>query len=368
MFSRISLAVFLSLCIVVSVQAQNEVEKTPTLQDAKTIADVSAYLRNELDKIDRDGGAQGSNAKYADTYWSAGEKVLEIAQDDMEKGSGYNMKLRAFEYQILGRVDGAEQRREAFLNEIAAHESAVIRGLASSYRFRQFRSRAMDAEVSLECFDQFKSELKTWINQKDLAVSNITSLGLDIASRNKVPAEQFVKEMIGYVQSSECTLTTEEKAKRISSLEGVLRLTVGNDPKLYGKTLDNKDFKWDDLRKKYVLIKFTATWCGPCQMQIPGMIEEYEKYKDKGLEIISVYMWQRESDPVAAVKKYVEDKKLPWVIISEELSKRAKHPEFGEYYAVRGVPTFVLVDKEGKIIMPASHGVEWKAKLAEIFK
>jgi thiol-disulfide isomerase/thioredoxin len=151
-------------------------------------------------------------------------------------------------------------------------------------------------------------------------------------------------------------------------LKGQLRLAVGNDPQLYGKTLDYKDFKWEDLRGKYVLIKFTATWCGPCKMQIPGMLEVYEKYHDKGLEIVSVYTRQRESDPVATVKKFVKEEKLPWIIISEALSKTAMHPEFGEFYGLLGVPTFVLVDKEGKIMIPASHGVEWKKKLAEIFE
>jgi len=106
----------------------------------------------------------------------------------------------------------------------------------------------------------------------------------------------------------------------------------------------------------------------PCQMEIPGMLEAYEKYHDSGLEIVSVYIWQSEHDPVATVKSYVEEKKLPWIIISEELSKKAGHPAYGDFYGMRSVPTMVLVDKEGKIIMTDARGVPLQAKLAEIFK
>ena len=199
-------------------------------------------------------------------------------------------------------------------------------------------------------------------------MAQIVSLGRSIAERHQVPAEQFVQELCVYVRSADA-LSEMEKEKRVMILEGMFRLAaIGNDPKLYGKTLDGKDFDWKKLRGKYVLIKFTATWCGPCQMQIPDMLEAYARYHDKGFEIVSVYMWQSEPDPAATVKEYVKEKGLPWIIISEELSKQAKHPEFRDFYNITGVPTFVLVDKEGKMMMPITHGDNWKAKLAEVFQ
>ena len=352
-----------ALLIATSVQAQED--KELKLSDAQTPAEVVAYLNQEMAKRARGTDTNAVHLASAEVLMSASDRMLEIAEDDQTRASAYNFQFLAFQNRIKANVEGAEQNLETFFQELASKEST--KKLAWSFRFAHFSNNARTAEPSPKNYDRFMSELQPWVNSTDFSFTRIANLGLSIAERNKVPQERFVKRLSTFIQSADA-LSEAEKEKRMMVLEGMFRLTtVGNDPKLYGKTLDDKDFEWEKLRGKYVLIKFTATWCGPCQMQIPGMLEFYEKYRDKGFEIISVYMWQREDDPVMTVKEYVEEKKLPWIILSEELSKRAKHPEFGEFYGIAGVPTFVLVDKEGKMMIPITHGDDWKAKLRTIF-
>ena len=353
----------LALFIADSASAQNK------LDDAKTFADVAAYLSQEIGRHNPDAHAEKENARIlGGVLLAAGDKLLAIAQNDMETRSAYNMKLTALQNQAAAGIEGADKQLDALFDEIASHDNPDIRNFAAAFRFNQFRVKVLTTVASPENFEQLTAELKILINRKGNTASDIAAIASSIAERNGVPTGQFTKGLIAYVQSPECRLPTEEKERVAGSLEAVLRLAPGQDPKLYGKTLDDKDFDWEKLRGKYVLVKFTATWCGPCQMKIPGMLEAYEQYHDKGLEIVSVYIWERGDDPVTTVKNYVESKQLPWIIISEELSKRAKHPAFGEFYNISGVPTFVLADKKGEIIVPATHGEEWKAKLAEIFE
>ena len=148
---------------------------------------------------------------------------------------------------------------------------------------------------------------------------------------------------------------------------------AGEDFNLYGKTIQDEDFDWESLRGKYVLVKFTATWCGPCQEEIPGMLEAYEKYHDKGLEIVSVYIWESRASgkdiekQIEGIKKFVQQEKLPWIIISEPQTVKANQPPQGETFDIQGVPTMLLIDKEGKVITEA-RGERLKQELKKLFE
>jgi thiol-disulfide isomerase/thioredoxin len=142
---------------------------------------------------------------------------------------------------------------------------------------------------------------------------------------------------------------------------------AGSPLDLYGKTLDDKDFDWASLRGKYVLVKFTATWCGPCKGEIPGMLDAYEKYHDKGLEIVSIYVWERGQNSEATVKQFVEKEKLPWIIVSESLTEKSGLQPQSKTFNIQGVPTMLLVDKEGKILTARARGGVLKKELEKLF-
>jgi len=369
--SRNHLAVALSLLLLfvtATVQAQDK-----QLSDAQTFAAISAYIQQEIQKFP----ARPTGIALANILIPASDRLLEIAKTDVEKRNAYNWRIRAFQEQVRANVEGTPQKFEAYLAELATNEDPVVKQNVTAAQFYLFAEKAKAAEATPENFAQFKTELKSWCNRKDFSITDTAELGFTIAKRNNVPEEQLIKELVAYIWSFRCSLPLADKEKRVVRLEGMVRLQVGNDPNLYGKTLDNEDFDWESLRGKYVLIQFTATWCKPCQKQIPGMLATYKKYKDKGFEIVSVYLWQDargDTDPVGSVKKYAAEKELPWIILSEPLSKRANQPEYGDFYNIKAVPALVLVDKEGKIIMSNPNndqwnvGDLWKAKLAEIFK
>ena len=142
---------------------------------------------------------------------------------------------------------------------------------------------------------------------------------------------------------------------------------AGKELKLYGKTIDNEDFNWDAFRGKIVLVKFTATWCVFCKPEIPGMLEAYENYHDKGLEIVSVYIGEEEPKAVETVKQLVAEEKLPWTILSESLTIKADQQPQGEYFEIKSVPTMYLVGKDGKIISSRARGATLQRQLKKLF-
>lgn len=107
------------------------------------------------------------------------------------------------------------------------------------------------------------------------------------------------------------------------------------------KDLDGKEVSSADLEGKVVLIDFWATWCPPCRMMIPGMVELQEKYKEKGFAIVGISLDQGGAE---VVKAFNQEFKVNYTsLMGNEEVVRA----FG---GVRGIPTSFLIDREGRIV------------------
>lgn len=127
-----------------------------------------------------------------------------------------------------------------------------------------------------------------------------------------------------------------------------------------GATPEGKTLSLADLRGKYVLIDFWASWCGPCRRENPNVVRLYNKYKDKGFDILGVSLDTKKEKWVEAIKK----DNLTWHHISD---LKGWSSQLSKPYGVRGIPYTVLVDKEGKIIGKRLRGASLEAKLKELF-
>ncbi|MCC6279471.1 MAG: TlpA family protein disulfide reductase, partial [Saprospiraceae bacterium] len=113
------------------------------------------------------------------------------------------------------------------------------------------------------------------------------------------------------------------------------------------------------MRGKIVLIDFWASWCGPCRRENPNVVANYNKYKDKGFDILGVSL-DREPN---AWKKAIKDDGLPWHHISDLKGWQSSH---AAQYSVTSIPQTVLVDKDGKILARNIRGEQLGAKLKEL--
>ena len=111
--------------------------------------------------------------------------------------------------------------------------------------------------------------------------------------------------------------------------------------------------------KRYVLLDFWASWCGPCRREIPNVKRQYELYKDKGFEVISISIDKSE----AAWRKAVEEEKLLWPNFIDKTN-------VAKTYSVRSVPSMFLIDTTTMDIIAsgdAARGEKLANKLAELF-
>lgn len=113
------------------------------------------------------------------------------------------------------------------------------------------------------------------------------------------------------------------------------------------------------LRGKYILIDFWASWCGPCRQENPNIVNAYNKFKDKGFDILGVSLDQDK----AAWEKAIVDDKLAWLQVSD---LKYWENQAAQTYGIRSIPASFLLDKEGKIIARDLRGPALEAKLAEL--
>lgn len=115
--------------------------------------------------------------------------------------------------------------------------------------------------------------------------------------------------------------------------------------------LDGASVALSSLRGSVVLIDFWASWCKPCRESMPGLKDLYAKYHAKGFEILGVSV---DSD-ADAWRKAVDDVAGPWIHVLDASQGKNKSTMAAELYGVRAVPTFFLVDREGRIVGKPDH-------------
>jgi len=122
------------------------------------------------------------------------------------------------------------------------------------------------------------------------------------------------------------------------------------EPELTLKDLDGKDVSLNDYKGKVVLVNFWATWCEPCRVEIPWLIEMQKQYGPKGFVILGIALDEEGKSVVApfvAKERFdVNGQKLPMsykILIGNDDAA----DKFGGLF---GYPTSILISRDGKQI------------------
>jgi peroxiredoxin len=130
---------------------------------------------------------------------------------------------------------------------------------------------------------------------------------------------------------------------RITNLGGLAPDFTQNTPEGTPLTLSS-------LRGKIVLIDFWASWCKPCRQENPNVVAMFNKYKDKGFDILGVSL-DREK---GAWLKAIEDDKLTWHHVSD---LKFWQNEVAVKFGIQAIPATLLLDRDGKIIAKNLRGL-----------
>jgi peroxiredoxin len=120
-------------------------------------------------------------------------------------------------------------------------------------------------------------------------------------------------------------------------------------PDLRGRRL-----RLQDLRGHVVLLNFWATWCGPCQEEMPAMERLARDFADRGLLVVAV----NHEEAQAVVADFVRDHGLTFPVLLD--------PDGGvaERYRVVGLPTSYVIDHKGVLVGSALGFRDWNSRAA----
>ncbi len=173
-------------------------------------------------------------------------------------------------------------------------------------------------------------------------------------------------------QAAERRLASVEQGQLIAAADADASLTpsplVGKQapdftlPDLAGNKVSLSSFKGKPL-----LINFWATWCGPCKLETPWLVELSQKYAPQGFQIVGIdsqgddvtpsqkAAWDQDK---ASVEKFVKQEKMPYTILmgGDSLEK--------PYGGLDAMPTSFYVDRNGKIV-GAQMGITSEAEMAK---
>ncbi|MCL2117002.1 MAG: TlpA family protein disulfide reductase [Planctomycetaceae bacterium] len=290
-----------------------------------------------------------------------------------QKDTAREIQLQVIAMDARNDLDKALTNVEAYQKELAEIKSDVLyqaQMMVFQLKISKIVRAARLGEEGdhIKDFKQYLEDAKTFLTanefQSDYAMlpMMLLQVGEMLDENGKEGLQKFVIAELKPILEK----TDADEAKEVlAMMEGLLRFAElpGREIEFQCVLLDGKKLDIKDFRDKVVLVDFWATWCGPCLMSIPTMKQLYDKYHDKGFELIA-YSCDQDLDDL---KQFEEQSPHPWHVASVILSKEAELTDYSTFYGIPGYPTFVLVGKDGKVLHVTHSIHEIAEKLAEMF-
>lgn len=324
--------------------SEETAEKEPNPYSAKaglTPTQLVAFIDKMLDKPK----AIQSRPGFAEAVSEACDRVLR-ADPPATEGEFFlaaDAKFETLHKQACSGDEAGDQALAAFTKQMQADTRPRI---ARQVEFFVRERQVLDgASLSTDKIPELLKQLREYYSTEKLTARHLRMASSTVALINKLEdgderEKQFADFGSLFAKASDKELARYGKklAQKPEAEESDL---VGQTLELAGTTAAGKDFKWEEYRGKVVLVDFWATWCGPCRKEMPHVKQLFEKLHPQGFEVVGVSL---DKDQEALIA-YLEENQIAWETLAGEQTQ-----EWAQQYGVRGIPTMMALDKQGKVL------------------
>lgn len=303
-----------------------------SLDTVLTVTEGKFYVEVPAD-ITKYGMIMDSGRKYGTYFISDGTEVqMTFADDDIK---------------VETRPEYVESSYVAYIDELVATYEA--------------KAETMSADLETLWFETVKAN-----PANAMAVLVVADAMYDLSPEKMLEMMGFIQEPVKSDQF--IARRTQEAEAQMNTREGMMftDFTV-NHVAGYTRSADPQpkyhEVKFSDYVGKgtYVLVDFWSPWCGPCRREIPNIQKVYEQYKDKGLEILSIAVWERK--PQSHTIETAAELGMDWLHINNAQSIPT------DIYGIGGIPHLMLIGPDGTILKRGFHGLEGiEAAVSEYIK
>lgn len=266
-----------------------------------------------------------------------------------EKGNLKNAVVEGSVIQIQADLVKASKDKLNMLNDslIKVYNSMEDRSSEEAKAIRA-RGRGIAKEIAAVDVNYIK-------NNPDNIYSAITLKQLMTYTIPKAETEALYENLSEEVKSTKYGISIKNYLELSRDLKAGDRAVDFKMPDINGEMVALSDFKG-----KYILLDFWSSGCGPCRMESPNLLRNYNEYRDKGFEIISI-TFDRDRD---VWEKAVRKDGMIWTTLFDH---KGSDGDAIMTYNVYFMPTYFLIDPDGIIIDTWKGTGQLDGKLTDVF-
>jgi peroxiredoxin len=303
------------------------------------------------------GQIEGLDAQYIYLNWQQGA-IIKLDSAVVNKGG----------FKFNGRVE-VPSLAVLFVKKLGAvrfyleNGAIEIKGIKDAFNNLQIEGSGTQNE-----FEAYKAALKDVKGEVEVRDKNAAFIVahpksyVSVDKLQEMASRMDYKELDKLFKSLDFSVKQSMAGKKLEKTVAIYKNTaIGSiAPVFTQNNLSGKAVSLTDMRGKYVLLDFWASWCVPCRKENPTVLSAYNKFKNKGFTIYAVSL----DDSAENWKKAVEEDHLPWMQVSD---LKGTDNAAALAYGIFSIPSNFLIDPKGKIIAVNLRGGALEKKLAEIF-